>query len=335
MSACSISTATAGSTSTRSKGVRFLPGRTARSRATGSFATAATAPLTMCRRGHESSRFPRGYGHGVAVGDFDNDGRPDLFVTRWRSYALYHNRGDGTFEDVTQAPVSGAIATGRRRRPSPISTTTATSTSTSATTWSGTPTTRRSARTRSGGITVCCDPAIDSPLPDHVFRNDGGRFVDVTAEAGIVDRDGRGLGVVAADLDGDGRIDLFVANDMTANFLFHNLGGFRFEEVGHSAGVAANADGRYQAGMGIACGDLDGDGRPDLAVTNFYGESTTFFHNLGHGLFADHTAAVGLAGTEPVSCSDSGSRFSTPTTTAGSTSSPPTATSATTRPIFP
>ena len=112
---------------------------------------------------------------------------------------------------------------------------------------------------------------------------------------GIVDRDGRGLGVVAADLDDDGRVDLYVANDGTANFLFHNLGGFRFEEVGHAWGVAANAEGGYQAGMGVACGDLDGDCRIDLAVTNFEGESTTFYRNLGRGVFSDRTAAIGLA----------------------------------------
>jgi hypothetical protein len=131
--------------------------------------------------------------------------------------------------------------------------------------------------------------------PDHLFRNDGGRFVDVTAEAGIVDRDGRGLGVAAADLDEDGKLDLFVANDTTANLLFRNLGGMRFEEVGHLAGVASNARGGYQAGMGIAAGDLDGDGRIDLAVTNYFGESTTFYRNLGGGLFADDTIAIGLA----------------------------------------
>ena len=132
----------------------------------------------------------------------------------------------------------------------------------------------------------------------------------MTAEAGIVDRDGRGLGVVAADLDDDGRVDLFVANDMTANFLFRNLGGFRFEEVGRGVGVrAATPSGGYQAGMGVACGDLDGDGRPDLAVTNFYGESTTFFQNLGGGLFADRTAAAGLAAADAGTCSGFGVAF--------------------------
>jgi hypothetical protein len=101
--------------------------------------------------------------------------------------------------------------------------------------------------------------------------------------------------VVAADLDGDGKLDLFVANDTTANYFFHNVGAMKFREEGTSTGVAANAEGGYQAGMGIACGDLDGDGRIDLAVTNFYGESTTFFHNLGAGQFSDRSAAIGLA----------------------------------------
>ncbi len=117
----------------------------------------------------------------------------------------------------------------------------------------------------------------------------------MTKEAGIVDEDGRGLGVVIADLDGDGRVDIFVANDMSANYLYRNLGGFRFEEVAAASGCASNAEGGYQAGMGIACGDVDGDGWPDLCVTNFYGESTTFYQNLGAGLFADRTVAANLA----------------------------------------
>src|SRR5262249_17705416 len=140
-----------------------------------------------------------------------------------------------------------------------------------------------------------CSPLLAEALPDRLFRNDRGRFVDVTAGSGIVDRDGRGLGVALADLDADGRVDLFVANDSSANFLFRNLGGMRFEETAHAAGVAGNASGNYQAGMGVAAGDLDGDGLIDLAVTNFFGESTTFYRNLGGGLFTDATSTVGLA----------------------------------------
>jgi enediyne biosynthesis protein E4 len=237
----------------------------------------------------------RGYGHGVAVGDFDNDGWADLFVTRWRRYALYRNKRDGTFEDVTGRaglagdrdwPTSSALAdldgdgdldlyVCHYFR------------------WDANET--RSCVDAKDPGNYRCLPLDFEALPDHVFRNDGGRFVDVTREAGIVDAAGRGLGVLAADLDQDGRTDLFVANDMTANYLFRNLGGFRFEEIALSAGVAGNASGAYQAGMGVACGDLDSDGRLDLAVTNFYNESTTFFQNLGQGFFADRTAAIGLA----------------------------------------
>jgi hypothetical protein len=238
---------------------------------------------------------PGGYGHGVSVGDIDGDGDPDLFVTRWRSYALYCNRGDGTFEDVTNPAGLG----GDRDWPTSAA-------------WADLdndgdldlyvchylawdanhPQTCRSPST---SRPITCDPRHFPALSDHIFRNDDGHFVDVTSEAGIAEGAGRGLGVVAADLDDDGRVDLFVANDTTANYLFRNLGGFRFEEVAHVAGVAANAEGGYQAGMGVGCGDLDGDGRMDLAVTNFLGESTTYYRNLGGGQFADTTAAVGLA----------------------------------------
>jgi tetratricopeptide (TPR) repeat protein len=241
------------------------------------------------------AKMPGGYGHGVAVGDYDNDGDPDLFITRWQAYALWRNRGDGTFEDVTAQAGLG----GNRDWPTSAA-------------WADLdgdgdldlyvchylvydlehP---RSCPDRRKGFNQYCSPRYFEALADHVFRNDGGRFVDVTRAAGFVDPGGRGLGVVAANLDDDDRIDLYVANDLSANYLFHNLGDFRFEEIAQTAGAATNGTGAYQAGMGIACGDFDGDGRPDLAVTNFFGESTTFFRNLGPGLFCDETAAIGLA----------------------------------------
>ena len=239
---------------------------------------------------------PGGYGNGVTVGDYDNDGRPDLFLTRWGSYALWHNTG-GAFEDVTEKAGLG----GDRGWP------------TSAVfadldgdgdldlyvcqylDWDA----RNPAVCTSAmnpGRVVSCLPLRFPSEPDRLYRNDGGRFVDVSAEAGITaaDTNGRSLGVVAADLDGDGRLDLYVTNDQSANLLFHNLGGLRFEEAGFASGLACAADGVFRAGMGVTCGDVDGDGRPDLAVNNFYGESTTLFRNLGGGSFIDQSAASGL-----------------------------------------
>jgi tetratricopeptide (TPR) repeat protein len=240
-------------------------------------------------------RMSQGYGHGVAIGDYDNDGDPDLFITRWRSYALYRNEG-GRFVDAT---VEAGLAGDRD--------------------W---PTSAAFADLDGDGdldLYVChyvawnaenpkvcwrkdtneanyCTPVEQPALPDHVYRNEHGRFVDVSAAAGIseTDTDGRGLGVIAAQLDDDMKIDLYVANDMTANYLFRNLGGWKFEDVALASGAAGNAEGGYQAGMGIACGDLDGDGRVDLAVTNFYGEGTTLYHNLGSGMFTDRSREWGL-----------------------------------------
>jgi tetratricopeptide (TPR) repeat protein len=251
------------------------------------------------------ARMRRGFGHGVAVGDVDNDGHPDLFITRWRSYALYRNRGDGSFEDITKQaglggdrdwPTSAAFAdldndgdldlyvchylVWDAEHPKLCDRKTVAA---------------KNQRVDPDQVYNYCTPRIFPTQADHLFRNDGGRFVDVTAQAGIVDTVGRGLGVVAADFDADGLIDLFVANDTTANYLWHNLGGMKFEDAGAASGVACNADGAFQAGMGSACGDLDGDLLPDLFVTNFYGESTTFFRNIGGGIFADQTAAIGLA----------------------------------------
>jgi len=238
--------------------------------------------------------FPGGYGHGVTVGDYDNDGKPDLFLTRWRSYALYRNKGDGTFEDVTER-----VGLGGDRD------------------W---PTSAAFADLDLDGdldLYVChylkydetnpkrcqnddsskheCNPLDFDALPDHAFRNDGGKFVDVTQDAGLFENTGRGLGVIAADLDGDNLVDLYVANDLSANYLYKNLGGFRFEEVGLATGAAASASGGYKAGMGVACGDLDADGLVDLAVTNYLNESTTFYKSLGNGLFVDRSEAIGIA----------------------------------------
>jgi tetratricopeptide (TPR) repeat protein len=237
----------------------------------------------------------RGYGHGVSVADYDEDGDPDLFITRWGSYALFRNRGDGTFEDATEESGLG----GDRDWP----------TSSAFADLDGDgdldlyvchylvwdPLDPRICKEPGEDVVRLCNPGLFPSRPDRLYRNDGGRFVDVTEEAGIVDSHGRGMGVVANDYDGDGLIDLYVANDQTANFLWRNLGGLRLEEFAQVAGVAASGHGGYQAGMGVSCGDPNGDGLPDLVVTNFYDEGTTFYLNLGRGIFNDSSASVGVS----------------------------------------
>ncbi|MGH9584138.1 MAG: CRTAC1 family protein, partial [Bryobacteraceae bacterium] len=146
------------------------------------------------------------------------------------------------------------------------------------------------------GIRAYCPPKYFKPLPNTLYRNNGdGTFTDVSAQTGISEHLGRGMGIGIGDYDGDGYPDIFVANDNAPNELFHNIGGKRFEEVGEDAMVAYSGEGDVFSGMGVGFGDLFHTGRPSLWVTATENQTFPLFANLGRGQFADKTAAAGLA----------------------------------------
>ena len=241
-----------------------------------------------------------GYGMGVAVGDYDNDGRPDLFLANVTGNQLFHNNGDGTFTDVTaKAGLAGADLDGRKM-------------------WSVAagwfdynndglldlfvvnyckwePNKDPYCAVKSG-VRAYCHPKQYAPLHNTLYRNNGdGTFTDVSKETGIAEHFGKGMSVAFADYDGDGFLDAFVANDTTQNFLFHNLGGKRFEEVGVQAGVAYSPDGTPLSGMGSDFRDVNNDGLPDIWHTAVEHETFPLYINRGKGDFVDMTVSSGLA----------------------------------------
>jgi hypothetical protein len=244
-----------------------------------------------------------GFCHGIVVGDIDNDGDPDVFLCNYGANVLYLNRGDGTFADISRAAgldrpgwsSSGAFldydgdgdldlyvanygtwklpdddrycdapASPRMKDPPP-------------------------------NQRIYCSPKSIQPARHNLYRNNGDRtFTDVTEAAGLGRTDGRGLGVLAADLNDDGRTDLYVANDLCPNFLYLNRGDGTFEDRTETSGAGYGPDGSARAGMGVDAEDINGDGRPDLLVTNFWNEGLGLFMNLGDGLFEDRARRLGL-----------------------------------------
>jgi hypothetical protein len=225
-----------------------------------------------------------GYGQGATVGDYDNDGDPDLYVLNQGPNVLYRNDGDGTFTDVTAVAgvgdpgwgSSGTFFDADQDGDLDLFVANYCDGSPENNKWCG----RKGAEWR-----AYCTPQVYTATPDVLYRNDGkGKFTDVTIKAGIIDTVGKGLGVVPFDFDSDGDIDLHVANDATPNQLWRNEGDGTFREVGLLTGIAYSEDGRSEAGMGTDAGDYDGDGLQDLLVANLDYETNSVLRNLG-GMF--------------------------------------------------
>jgi enediyne biosynthesis protein E4 len=235
-----------------------------------------------------------GYGQGVAVGDYDGDGFPDFYVTQYGKSILYHNNGDGTFTDVTEK--AGVAAPG----------------------WSSSAvwfdydndgrldlfvcqfvefskSINKSCGPGEEGKHGYCIPRLYKPMPSWLFHNNGdGTFTDVSKTSGIADYPGKAWGVVATDVNNDGRLDIFVANDTLPNFLLMNRGSGKFEEIANYAGVAYSSDGRARSGMGVDSADFNQDGWMDLFVANIDREMFSIYQNNHDETFDDQAGPTGI-----------------------------------------
>jgi hypothetical protein len=241
-----------------------------------------------------------GYSMGVAVADYDNDGYPDIFVAGVNRNILYHNRGDGTFEDVTEKARLGGIDPHYGKLWSVAAAWVDVDNDgwldlvvSNYVQWDP----KVEPKCGTAKKPLYCHPSAYHGTHNQLFRNNhDGTFTDISESSGIAAQFGKGMGVAVADYDGDGRMDIFVANDSVPNFLFHNLGHGKFEEVAMLAGVALDDNGRPVASMGADFRDFDNDGRPDLIFTAMMNDTFPLFRNTGKApVFEDDTARAGLA----------------------------------------
>jgi hypothetical protein len=241
-----------------------------------------------------------GYSTGVAVADYDNDGWPDLYVTGVNRNLLYRNRHDGTFEDVTEKAHVGGVDP----RYGKLWSVSAVWVDVDNDGWLDLFVTnyvqwdpKLEPRCGTPEKPLYCHPSAYRGSPNQLFRNNhDGTFTDITMSSGIGEQLGKGMGVAIADYDGDELMDIFVANDSIPNFLFHNLGHGKFEEVGMLAGAALGDSGQAVASMGADFRDFDNDGRPDLVFTAMINNTYPLFRNTGKSpVFEDDTARSGLA----------------------------------------
>ncbi len=236
-----------------------------------------------------------GYGHGCAVGDYNNDGTLDLYVTNYGTNRLYRNNGDGTFTEIAEPAgvteprwsTGCAFADYDRDGNLDLYVVNYIVFDIDENPWCG---------FKEKGIRAYCEPDNFIAQSDTLYRNNGdGTFTDVTKTAGIYNTTGKGLGVVWSDYNNDGTPDIYVANDSTENLFYHNNGDGTFEEVGFMIGVALSENGVAENGMGTAFGDWNNDGWLDLTVTNYAEQTNTLYHNDADGFFTDATVTTKTA----------------------------------------